>query len=1009
MTLLSRSALRARTLGKLLGFVATALVLPAACSEDSLPARPSASGGSGAGSNVQTGPCSDGKTRECGVTLGRHGNVVTCFKGTQSCTRGTWGVCGDGKVTQEVRPPAAGFSVQALGPPSPCLDNPCDPYCRNFDEQPAGGLVSDAGVPTLVWDAGSLNDLPNGVVNKAFKQPCKTGADCQFNHQCSDVATGTACLHGKCELGNVLQASCDPCVQAICAVDPVCCGGTTCAHEVCSPGIKLDAGCDACVASVCALNPTCCSGTWDDTCVSLVAQACGANTCSCAADEILGPGGSCYHLYTANDDWVAARDRCRSRGSGWDLVTIDSAAENDFVKSTVVSSIGTWIGLNDRDPSPEGAFAWSGGQPVSYTSWDAGEPNNYNNEDCTQIFTSGGWNDAVCSADHDHLCEGPAQPTPRQWTQSCIDKVTTVCNAKCGAGAAPAGSGTCAPWLPGQTDPACTGVPDLAVGVPCSGGRVPVCNHGTVAAAAGVELAFFPPAAAQYPSCTPDPAQARGTCSTSTPIPPGECVTIACNGLADADEIVVNPPGPRHVSECACSNNWAVYSASAGCGAPICSGASSQGFSKQLNVYIVLDESGSMGSGNKWLGATTALKALLSDSNATGFGVALEIFPLPAAAGAQGCGEDSCTAAECAAPLVPLGVLQASAAPTDAHEALLVSTLDGQAPGGNSPILPALSGGLDWANANAAPTSANVVLFVSDGEPATTCLSGDANATQTALLQRVEAAFVNNGVRTFALGVEGANMAALHELASVGGSGQAFELDGTNETLVAAELLSALQSVARRAVSCSFDLPNTGNFNPNDARVTFTSASGAQTTLPRRSGASACADGWYFDDYADPRVVTLCPASCAAAQADSAPRVDIEIGCPVTLNTTTRTERYSGECPPGTSSQWSFFTYNTTTPRDSSIHFRARTAPTVAELSTAPFVDLATARATPNTQVCGLGGPAPCPIDLFNLLGPVNAKVRELELEAVFSPTSNQRLSPILNNWKITYSCPPAE
>jgi hypothetical protein len=52
--------------------------------------------------------------------------------------------------------------------------------------------------------------------------------------------------------------------------------GDTCTHAVCSAGKKLKATCDSCATSVCAQDSYCCATKWDATCVSEVAQFCGA-------------------------------------------------------------------------------------------------------------------------------------------------------------------------------------------------------------------------------------------------------------------------------------------------------------------------------------------------------------------------------------------------------------------------------------------------------------------------------------------------------------------------------------------------------------------------------------------------------------------------------------------------------------------------------------------------------------------------------------------------------------
>ncbi|GAA0873236.1 hypothetical protein GCM10009117_23830 [Gangjinia marincola] len=80
--------------------------------------------------------------------------------------------------------------------------------------------------------------------------------------------------------------------------------------------------------------------------------------------------------------------------SGYRLVSIDSQAENDFIRNQANAAGFTgvlWIGLNDRDI--EGTFVWQNETDVVYTNWDAGEPNNSGNEDEVEMLANGRWND----------------------------------------------------------------------------------------------------------------------------------------------------------------------------------------------------------------------------------------------------------------------------------------------------------------------------------------------------------------------------------------------------------------------------------------------------------------------------------------------------------------------------------------------------------------------------------------------------------------------------------------
>ena len=115
-----------------------------------------------------------------------------------------------------------------------------------------------------------------------------------------------ACGHSKCDQGFALDPACDSCAADICAVDPYCCNvfwdsfcvqevrticrslacpesQGTCSHTLCSTGAPLTATCDAppvspsCVDAVCAVDPYCCGTAWDVICVGEVSSVCGYN------------------------------------------------------------------------------------------------------------------------------------------------------------------------------------------------------------------------------------------------------------------------------------------------------------------------------------------------------------------------------------------------------------------------------------------------------------------------------------------------------------------------------------------------------------------------------------------------------------------------------------------------------------------------------------------------------------------------------------------------------------
>jgi hypothetical protein len=78
-----------------------------------------------------------------------------------------------------------------------------------------------------------------------------------------------------------------------------------------------------------------------------------------------------YVIQGAN--WTQLRDFARSMGG--DLATINDAAENTFINSTVlVANDKAFIGLNDA--ATEGTLVWSDGSTATYRNWSGGSAEN---------------------------------------------------------------------------------------------------------------------------------------------------------------------------------------------------------------------------------------------------------------------------------------------------------------------------------------------------------------------------------------------------------------------------------------------------------------------------------------------------------------------------------------------------------------------------------------------------------------------------------------------------------
>ena len=173
-----------------------------------------------------------------------------------------------------------------------------------------------------------------------------------------------------------------------------------------------------------------CNGLRDD----------GATGCPCSTASY---GSHNYILCTDSRTWNDAENFCL--GYGYHLVTVSDGGENSWLSGgggglcdnscsypfdgecddggpgyiTSLCAFGTdcgdcgsrggisgnfWIGFNDI--ATEGAFGWSSGAGVPFTSWNSGEPNNSSNEDCTEFrIGNNNWNDLNCGTARQFVCE----------------------------------------------------------------------------------------------------------------------------------------------------------------------------------------------------------------------------------------------------------------------------------------------------------------------------------------------------------------------------------------------------------------------------------------------------------------------------------------------------------------------------------------------------------------------------------------------------------------------------
>lgn len=126
-------------------------------------------------------------------------------------------------------------------------------------------------------------------------------------------------------------------------------------------------------------------------------------------------GGSEYQVIYQVMTWNNAKAAAESLGTGWHLVTITSAAEQDFLADTLLPTLNgmMWAGASQASgQSLKAGWSWVTGEAWGYTAWAIGdaaqpisEPNDWANTDEIYLSLDGRWtrdwtwNDGLTTAD----------------------------------------------------------------------------------------------------------------------------------------------------------------------------------------------------------------------------------------------------------------------------------------------------------------------------------------------------------------------------------------------------------------------------------------------------------------------------------------------------------------------------------------------------------------------------------------------------------------------------------
>ena len=317
--------------------------------------------------------------------------------------------------------------------------------------------------------------------------------------------------------------------------------------------------------------------------------------------------------------------------------------------------------------------------------------------------------------------------------------------------------------------------------------------------------------------------------------------------------------------------------------------------SSPLDIYLVLDRTGSMGTdcayvaGNpppvssKACFATYALADYLVEvSPAVDTSLAFNVMSL--SNDCSGASYDPALIAQTSLPVTP-------------ESALVQRISDESFSGGHGTrIEGALRGIANYTTNNQTSGREMIGVLITDGD-ATNCDTNNSN-----LAGIIADHLTNTGLRTFIIGMDGANENKLEELALAGGADPHDDFCGGvtppchywNVGDASGDVLAdALQAISQQAVPLPCEIDVTGLTAPageelDYGRVNVTLTQGETvTTIPRVGTGGACPSdqlAWYYDVPSAPTKIYLCESACdeVSAAGDGA-ELNVVAGCTSTI------------------------------------------------------------------------------------------------------------------------------
>jgi hypothetical protein len=284
----------------------------------------------------------------------------------------------------------------------------------------AAGCKADCDAGWGDCDGNYKNGCETPLDTIANCGTCGLNCDNTLAHTASTTceAGSLTCRVATCDAG---FANCDGAHANGCEIDLHTvenCGG--CANlgqnQVCEGRPNANTACASgtCTIASCKTNWANCDGNVQNGCERDARPPASGGLGPCLPDDGCVKSTNVDHEYyvcpTART-WSDARSKCQQQLRG-DLLQIADANEKTFIQPKVTAN--SWIGGTDQ--TNEGVWVWAStgmafwqgsasGAPLfsQYTAWAGGEPNVSGN--CTQLYTSGTYDDTDCAATKPFVCE----------------------------------------------------------------------------------------------------------------------------------------------------------------------------------------------------------------------------------------------------------------------------------------------------------------------------------------------------------------------------------------------------------------------------------------------------------------------------------------------------------------------------------------------------------------------------------------------------------------------------